>query len=144
MATMAQYRLNLAPLRFGAGLKGKVFDGFLSGTPTVMSPIAAEGIFSDEALYQLQAENLAAEAVRLYSSESSWYERCERMEAVFCERFDQRRWYAELPQILSEASDNIDPGREANFIGRMLRHHQHRSTEFMSRWIQVKNGKNAL
>lgn len=45
LETMARYRVNLAPLRYGAGLKGKVFDGFLSGTPTVMTPIAAEGIF---------------------------------------------------------------------------------------------------
>ena len=41
---MSLYRVNLAPLRYGAGLKGKVFDGFQTGTPTVMTPIAAEGI----------------------------------------------------------------------------------------------------
>jgi len=44
LATMANYRVNLAPLRYGAGLKGKVFDGFQTGTPSVLTPIAAEGI----------------------------------------------------------------------------------------------------
>ena len=37
-------RLTVAPLRFGAGIKGKVLDSFASGLPCVMTPIAAEGI----------------------------------------------------------------------------------------------------
>ena len=37
-------RLTVAPLRFGAGVKGKVLDSFAAGLPCVMSPIAAEGI----------------------------------------------------------------------------------------------------
>ncbi|MFC6977354.1 hypothetical protein [Microbulbifer taiwanensis] len=35
LATLARYRLNLAPLRFGAGQKGKILDGWLVGTPAV-------------------------------------------------------------------------------------------------------------
>ena len=42
---LAKARVNLAPLRFGAGLKGKIFDAMQVGTPTVMTDIAAEGIF---------------------------------------------------------------------------------------------------
>lgn len=37
-------RLTVAPLRFGAGIKGKVLDSFAAGLPCVMTPIAAEGI----------------------------------------------------------------------------------------------------
>ncbi len=37
-------RLTVAPLRFGAGIKGKVLESFAAGIPCVMSPIAAEGI----------------------------------------------------------------------------------------------------
>ena len=39
-----QIRLTVAPLRFGAGIKGKVLDSFAAGLPCVMTPIAAEGI----------------------------------------------------------------------------------------------------
>ena len=39
-----QVRLTVAPLRFGAGVKGKVLDSFAAGVPCVMTPIAAEGI----------------------------------------------------------------------------------------------------
>ncbi len=37
-------RLTVAPLRFGAGIKGKVLDSFAAGLPCVMTSIAAEGI----------------------------------------------------------------------------------------------------
>ena len=35
LETMQTYRVNCVPLRYGAGLKGKVFDGFQTGTPNV-------------------------------------------------------------------------------------------------------------
>lgn len=37
-------RLTIAPLRFGAGVKGKVLESFAAGVPCVMSPVAAEGL----------------------------------------------------------------------------------------------------
>jgi glycosyltransferase involved in cell wall biosynthesis len=43
-------RLTVAPLRFGAGLKGKVLESFAAGLPCVMSPIAAEGFDLDAQL----------------------------------------------------------------------------------------------
>ncbi len=40
---LGMLRLSVAPLRFGAGLKGKVLDSFACEVPCVMTPIAAEG-----------------------------------------------------------------------------------------------------
>ncbi|HEX7389750.1 MAG TPA: Hint domain-containing protein, partial [Acidiphilium sp.] len=37
-------RLAIAPLRFGAGLKGKVLEAWSYGIPCVMTPVAAEGL----------------------------------------------------------------------------------------------------
>lgn len=37
----------LAPLRFGAGIKGKIVDSWINNTPVVTSPIGAEGLFLD-------------------------------------------------------------------------------------------------
>jgi glycosyltransferase involved in cell wall biosynthesis len=37
-------RLTVAPLRFGAGVKGKVIDSLAAGIPCVMTPIGAEGL----------------------------------------------------------------------------------------------------
>jgi hypothetical protein len=43
-------RLTVAPLRFGAGIKGKVLESFSAGLPCIMSPMAAEGLALDAAL----------------------------------------------------------------------------------------------
>ncbi len=43
-AVLATVRLTVAPLRFGAGLKGKVLTSFAAGLPCVMSATAAEGM----------------------------------------------------------------------------------------------------
>ncbi len=40
----ATTRLAVAPLRFGAGLKGKVLEAWAAGIPCAMTPIAAEGL----------------------------------------------------------------------------------------------------
>src|SRR5262249_48888414 len=37
-------RLTVAPLRYGAGIKGKVLASLAAGVPCAMTPIAAEGL----------------------------------------------------------------------------------------------------
>jgi hypothetical protein len=139
LATMSLYRVNLAPLRYGAGLKGKVFDGFQTGTPTVMTPIAIEGISTNLGWAHGAAEDFANAALQLYKEPDAWYIRqCE--ERSLCQdRFDSACWLPRLAVIIQCAIDEKVQRREQNFIGKMLRHHQHRSTEFMSRWIEHKN-----
>ncbi len=39
-----RHRVFLAPLRSGAGLKGKVVGALAAGAPTVMTSLAAEGV----------------------------------------------------------------------------------------------------
>ena len=66
-------RLTVAPLRFGAGLKGKVIDSLAAGLPCAMTPIAAEGIGLPPLLHGCvgcSAEDLAAIIVRLHNQEA--------------------------------------------------------------------------
>lgn len=42
---LRKYRAMLAPLRFGAGIKGKILDSWFYGTPVITTPIGAEGMF---------------------------------------------------------------------------------------------------
>ncbi|WP_212376895.1 glycosyltransferase [Acetobacter persici] len=55
----AQMRVAVAPLRFGAGVKGKVLDSFAAGLPCVMTPVAAEGLALPEILQPLVARDAA-------------------------------------------------------------------------------------
>lgn len=139
LSTMARYRVNLAPLRFGAGLKGKIFDGFQTGTPSILTPIAAEGIFSGPEWSHESADAFAQAAVELYGNPERWQGRQQAERAICLERFAPQQWRPQLLEILGQAQANRQKQRRANFTGQMLRHHQHRSTEFLSRWIEAKN-----
>jgi GT2 family glycosyltransferase/glycosyltransferase involved in cell wall biosynthesis len=68
-------RLAVAPLRYGAGVKGKVNMSMSYGQPVVATPIAVEGMYAEdgrEVLVADTAEAFADEIVRLYSDESLW------------------------------------------------------------------------
>lgn len=141
LKTMKQYRLNLAPLRFGAGLKGKLFDGFETGTPSVVTPIAVEGIVGESDWGHhptMDPQVMADTIVRLYEDKSSWLAVQKRSRHIAETRFCESDWLHQLPKLLDYDSKLLEERRHQQFLGRMLRHHQHRSTEFMGRWIETK------
>jgi hypothetical protein len=41
-------------------------------------------------------------------------------------------------QQLMDVQQQLSQHRLTNFTGAMLRHHQHRSTQFMAQWIEAK------
>ncbi|GAA0588862.1 hypothetical protein GCM10009416_29230 [Craurococcus roseus] len=58
-------RCTVAPLRYGAGIKGKVLTSMAHGVPCVMSPVAAEGIALPEPLGWLIAGSDAEAAAKI-------------------------------------------------------------------------------
>jgi len=65
----AASRVAIAPLRFGAGIKGKVLEAMGHGLPVVMTPIAAEGthaVHDEHALIAATPSAFAAAVVALY------------------------------------------------------------------------------
>ena len=68
-------RLAVAPLRFGAGIKGKVNQSMAHGQPVVATPMAIEGMFAEPGRDVLVAEtpgDFADAVVRLYQDEDLW------------------------------------------------------------------------
>jgi O-antigen biosynthesis protein len=66
-------RLTVVPLRYGAGIKGKVLESFAHGLPCVMSEVAAEGLELPEALAWLVARTpaeFAEKIARLHEDEA--------------------------------------------------------------------------
>ena len=43
-STVEAYRVLLAPLRFGAGVKGKILDAISMELPIITTPIGGEGL----------------------------------------------------------------------------------------------------
>jgi len=142
LETLQTYRVNCVPLRYGAGLKGKVFDGFRTGTPTVTTPIGAEGIVGNEAWgcsISEEPEIFAKTAVDLYTNSRFWKRVQMCGQQIARRRFDSGMWSQIVPRLIETARVHMAENRVRNFTGRMLRHHRHRSTEYMSRWIEAKN-----
>ncbi|MDM0038518.1 glycosyltransferase [Variovorax sp. J22G21] len=68
-------RVFLAPLRYGAGIKGKIVTAFAHGVPCVATPVAAEGIGSDHDPHiavEGDVESFARAALKLYFNEDEW------------------------------------------------------------------------
>ncbi len=74
-AALAACRLTVAPLRFGAGLKGKIVTSLAVGVPCVASPIAVEGMNLVDGLHVRVAATSAAFAdaiIDVHESEGTW------------------------------------------------------------------------
>lgn len=68
-------RLSVAPLRYGAGVKGKINQSMAHGQPVVATPIAIEGMAiapGREALVAETPQDFAAAVVRLYRDPQLW------------------------------------------------------------------------
>ncbi|UTW45888.1 glycosyltransferase family 4 protein [bacterium SCSIO 12696] len=139
---MKSARVNLAPLRFGAGIKGKLADGMLCGTPSVTTDIGAEAMTAGLPWgggVCNNPEQFAEAAVKLYTNRSTWLSAQQNGFAIAHKLFDRQRQFPELITKLEQAMAEQQQRRQNNFIGAMLRHHHHRSTQFMGQWIEAKN-----
>lgn len=68
-------RISVAPLRFGAGVKGKVNQAMSHGLPVVVTTIAAEGMHlrnGIDAMIADDAEAMASAIIRLYRDPDLW------------------------------------------------------------------------
>ena len=74
-AMMDTVRISVAPLRFGAGVKGKISSALASGLPVVATTLAAEGMSLTGDLNILLADDapgLASAIATLYNDEALW------------------------------------------------------------------------
>ncbi|TFH79749.1 MULTISPECIES: glycosyltransferase [Pseudomonas] len=142
LQVMSDARICLAPLRFGAGIKGKLIDAMLCGTPSVTTPIGAEGMHTDQpwpGAICHTAQDLANAAVELYRDEARWQAAQSQGQALLNDVYPQAIHGPALINKLQECRQNIAQLRRQNFIGSMLRHHSHKSTQYMAQWIEAKN-----
>ena len=139
---LSKARVLLAPLRFGAGLKGKLVEAMQYGTPSVTTEIGAEGIngkYEWSGFIENDADSIAEKAVELYEKKSLWLKSRQNGLKILKNRFDKPIFEQNFMDSLRELKQNLEYHRERNFIGSMLKHHSMLSTKYMSKWIEEKN-----
>lgn len=142
LEVMSNARVCLAPLRFGAGIKGKLMDAMLCGTPSVTTPVGAEAMSCGLPWPGIIADNpaeIAGAAVRLYQDQNLWLDAQQAGQALLQARFQHRQHCASLIERIDTLRNELAEHRLANFTGAMLRHHHHKSTKYMAQWIEAKN-----
>ena len=137
-------RVVLAPIRFGAGLKGKLVEAMQCGTPSVTSSIGAEGMNGSLAwngFVEDDPEEFANKAVQVYEDDVIWRQAQKNGLELLNNRFVKSLFADEFKGRIKELLLIIDAHRSNNFMGVILQHHTVNSTKYMSRWIEEKNKK---
>jgi len=140
--TIGSARINLAPLPFGAGIKGKLVDGMLAGTPSVTTAIGVEGMHKKlpwNGSIANDAQTFANESVMLYQNEKKWKKAQQNGVEIINSLYDKELLSQKLKEKINTIEKAIETHRNKNFIGAMLHHHTMNSTKYLSRWIEAKN-----
>lgn len=135
-------RINLAPLRFGAGQKGKLLDAMRFGTPSITTLIGAEGMTKDLPFNGKIADDekqLANAAVALYGDKTQFLEFQQNGFKIINADFNVNKLSKKLLKTIHQIQLNLKKHRSANFTGSLLRHQTLQSTKYMSKWIEEKN-----
>ncbi|QPK06173.1 glycosyltransferase [Vibrio kanaloae] len=141
---MEQARVCVAPLRFGAGIKGKLLDAMKLQTPNVTSEIGSEGMLPQGELQWPGAvaddiDEFVEQAVALYNDEEKWIKAQSQCHSILEAHYEQNQLGDKLIERLITLDSELESHRLDNFFGSMLKHHSMASTKYMSQWIAEKN-----
>jgi glycosyltransferase involved in cell wall biosynthesis len=135
-------RVVLGPLRFGAGIKGKLLEAMQCGTPSITTFIGAESMHGNLPWNGFIADNpadFADAAVRLYQDKTIWLKAQENGLAIINQRYLGVLFEVVFKSKIEFLQSNLQEHRLSNFMGAMLQHHTLKSTKYMSMWIEAKN-----
>lgn len=96
-------RLTVAPLRYGAGVKGKVVSSLAAGVPCVATPVALEGMGlrdGDGVLVAATPEQMADRVLRAHADPDLWAELSASGLAQAAARFSPAAWRRTLAEAL--------------------------------------------
>ncbi len=97
-------RISIAPLRYGAGMKGKIGEALAHGLPVITTKIGSEGMGIQSGEHALLAESIEEwiEAiVRLYNDETLWNRLSQNGQSLMAERYSTEITSERMKQLLS-------------------------------------------
>lgn len=142
--TIAKHRILLAPIQFGAGVKGKFIDAMQVGTPAITTTIGAEAMKGNlewNGIIENDLEHFITAAVELYQNQQKWYTAQQNGIQIINQRYSKSTFADSFIKTIENLASNLNHHRENNFFGQILSHHTLQSTKYMSLWIEEKNKK---
>ncbi len=132
----------LAPIPYGAGLKGKLLESMLFGLPNITTAIGAEGMYGNQdwnGFIAITDEDFIEKAIDLYQNKTLWQQSQENGIDLINKRFEKSLYEGDFITKVSHLLENLIQHRNQNFLGQVFQHQTLQSTKFMSKWIELKN-----
>jgi glycosyltransferase involved in cell wall biosynthesis len=136
------HKVLLAPIQFGAGVKGKFIDAMQVGTPAVTTTLGAEAMKGGLDWSGAIADDFdvfIAQSAELYQNKNLWLQAQKNGIKIINERYAKLQDAQSFMAQLQALSFDLTTHRQHNFIGQILQHHTANSTKYMSLWIEEKN-----
>lgn len=137
---MTHARVCLAPLQYGAGLKGKLLDAACFGTPSVTTTIGNEGLFTMN-LVEDSPEAFAEKAISLYTQENLWMQQQKEGRSALEKHFMKQSHVPTFVEKVQELRKKLPSHRNQHFLGQIFHEQTLQATKYMSKWIELKNMK---
>ena len=139
---MSTAKVCLAPLRFGAGIKGKLISAMQNGTPSVTTTLGAEGmagILDWNGYIENDHTAFVAAAVRLYTVKDTWQQSQNQGKTLINTLYAKTSLESVFLEKVIQLQKNLTHHRAQNFTGSLLQHQTMTATKFMGKWIEEKN-----
>ena len=139
---ISKAKVLLAPIRFGAGIKGKLLEAMEFGTPSITSSIGAEAMNGDflwNGFVTDASEIFVEKAIEFYQNKTTWLDAQQNGFEIVKHRYSKDLFVPLFIEFLVDKIENVEEYRKVNFTGLMLMHHFLQSTKYMAKWIEEKN-----
>lgn len=137
-------KISLVPLRFGAGIKGKILEAMQVGTPIITTPIGAEAMTVDSELNGVISntpQDFADAAVELYNSKPKWENAQQIGFQLALTKYAKDNYLPTLKEELLQLAANLETHRKLDFTSILVQQQSLLSTKYLSKWIEEKNKK---
>ena len=93
----------VAPLRYGAGIKGKVVEALFHHVPLVTTTIGAEGLSTPESVMDVcdLPSEFADRVCKLYADDALWTIRTSNIKTYLAKHFSQNSARQTLEEVMS-------------------------------------------
>ncbi|MCM0606763.1 MAG: glycosyltransferase [Xanthomonadaceae bacterium] len=149
--TLIKYRALLSPLRFGAGIKGKIAESWRVGLPVVTTPIGAEGMrlntgefggaVSERSSPGNEAEDFIRTAVSFYEDSDAQEKSVILGQQTLSTKFSFETNFLHFYQTIEGVSKIKRRLRNQRWTQKILWREQFRSAQYFSKWIELKNSR---